>query len=58
MGHTAWSRPNIWGFQHPLVDAFGLDGGFILSPVDALFPDTPESNFEAMLDVWYEVREN
>jgi len=42
---------------HSAVDAFGLDGGFILSPVDALFPDTPESSFEAMLDAWYEVRE-
>jgi hypothetical protein len=43
---------------HSAVDAFGLDGGFILSPVDALFPDTPESSFEAILDAWYEVREN
>lgn len=30
--------------------------GFILSPVDALFPDTPWANVEAMIDAWREVR--
>jgi uroporphyrinogen decarboxylase len=43
---------------HSAVDTFGTDGGFILSPVDALFPDTPESSFEAMLNAWCEVRES
>ena len=31
--------------------------GFILAPVDALFPDTPWSGVEAMIDAWREVRE-
>jgi uroporphyrinogen-III decarboxylase len=31
--------------------------GFILAPVDALFPDTPWSSVEAMIEAWREVRE-
>jgi len=31
--------------------------GFILAPVDALFPDTPWSGLEAMIDAWREVRD-
>jgi uroporphyrinogen-III decarboxylase len=31
--------------------------GFILAPVDALFPDTPWSSVEAMIEAWKEVRE-
>jgi uroporphyrinogen-III decarboxylase len=31
--------------------------GFILAPVDAVFPDTPWPNLEAMIDAWREVRE-
>jgi uroporphyrinogen-III decarboxylase len=34
------------------LDAFGREGGFILSPVDALFPDTPSSNVDAMVQCW------
>lgn len=30
--------------------------GFILAPVDALFPDTPWSNVETMIEAWREVR--
>jgi hypothetical protein len=30
--------------------------GFILAPVDALFPDTPWASIEAMIDAWREVR--
>jgi hypothetical protein len=36
------------------LDCFGKDGGFILSPVDALFPDTPWSAVEAMIEAWRE----
>ena len=31
---------------------FGPGGGFILAPVDALFPDTPWSSVEAMIEAW------
>ncbi len=31
-------------------------GGFILAPVDSLFPDTPWSSVEAMIEVWRELR--
>jgi uroporphyrinogen-III decarboxylase len=34
------------------LEAFGREGGFILSPVDALFPDTPSSNVDAMVKCW------
>jgi uroporphyrinogen-III decarboxylase len=34
--------------------AFGSGGGFILSPVDALFPDTPGSAVETMIEAWRE----
>lgn len=36
------------------LECFGDTGGFILSPVDALFPDTPWSGVQAMIDVWRE----
>ena len=32
--------------------------GFILSPVDALFPDTPWENVRIMIDTWKEVNES
>ncbi|MHB9031947.1 MAG: uroporphyrinogen decarboxylase family protein [Anaerolineae bacterium] len=32
----------------------GPGGGFILSPVDALFPDTPWSSVEALISAWWE----
>jgi len=31
--------------------------GFILAPVDSVFPDTPWPNLEAMIDAWREVRD-
>jgi hypothetical protein len=34
------------------LDCFGSDGGFILSPVDALFPDTPWAGVQAMIEAW------
>jgi hypothetical protein len=36
------------------LDTFGRQGGFILSPVDALFPDTPWEGVEAMIEAWRE----
>jgi len=41
---------------HNAVDALGPDG-FILSPVDALFPDTPWESVETMIESWHEVSE-
>ena len=37
--------------------AFGSGGGFILSPVDALFPDTPADAVETMIQAWRECTE-
>lgn len=34
------------------LEIFGNHGGFILAPVDALFPDTPWHNVEAMIAAW------
>ncbi len=39
---------------HSAIKALGPDR-FILSPVDALFPDTPEQSFEAMVQAWQEM---
>ena len=36
------------------LDVFGNGGGFVLSPVDALFPDTPWSSVETMIEAWRE----
>jgi len=38
------------------LETFGNQGGLILSPVDALFPDTPWSNVETMIAAWKENR--
>ena len=40
---------------HNAVKTLGPDG-FILSPVDALFPDTPWQSVETMIESWHEVR--
>ncbi len=37
------------------LGTLGSGGGFILAPVDALFPDTPWSNVQAMIEAWREV---
>ena len=39
---------------HTAVQALGSDG-FILSPVDALFPDTPWKSVKRMIESWHEV---
>jgi uroporphyrinogen-III decarboxylase len=41
---------------HTAVEKLG-PRGFVLAPVDALFPDTPWSSVEAMIEAWREVRE-
>ncbi len=48
------SAQEIAGAVREALSAFGSDGGFILSPVDALFPDTPASNVEVMIETWRE----
>ncbi len=35
---------------------YGGEGGFILSPVDALFPDTPWESVQTMIEAWKEYR--
>jgi len=42
---------------HTAVRTLGPGGGFILAPVDALFPDTPWASVEAMIQGWREVRQ-
>jgi len=37
------------------IRTLGPGGGFILSPVDALFPDTPWSSVRTMIEAWREV---
>jgi len=39
---------------HTAVETLGPTN-FILSPVDALFPDTPWENVKIMIDAWREV---
>ena len=39
------------------VKTLGPGGGFILAPVDALFPDTPWKSVEAMIEAWKETRQ-
>ena len=40
---------------HSAIKTLGPCGGFILSPVDALFPDTPWDSVQKMVDAWCEV---
>ena len=40
---------------HNALDTLGPDG-FVLAPVDAIFPDTPWANVQAMIDAWKEHR--
>jgi uroporphyrinogen-III decarboxylase len=37
------------------VQTMGQGGGFILAPVDALFPDTPWESVKTLIDAWHEV---
>ena len=50
------SRGEIRQAVHAAVEKLG-PRGFILAPVDAIFPDTPWSSVEAMIEAWREVRE-
>jgi uroporphyrinogen-III decarboxylase len=50
------SREEIRRAVHTAVQKLG-PSGFILAPVDALFPDTPWPSVEAMIEAWREVRE-
>ncbi|MBI2440860.1 MAG: hypothetical protein HYV35_05755 [Lentisphaerae bacterium] len=38
------------------LTVYGRDGGFILLPVDALFPDTPWASVQTMIAAWKEYR--
>lgn len=40
---------------HAAVKVLGPGGGFILAPVDALFPDTPWESVQIMIEAWREV---
>jgi len=37
---------------HRAIDILGPTKRFILHPVDALFPDTPWTGVEAMIEAW------
>jgi hypothetical protein len=50
------SREEIRQAVHTAIRTLG-PGGFIMAPVDALFPDTPWSNVEAMIEAWREMQE-
>jgi uroporphyrinogen decarboxylase len=39
------------------VEVMAPGGGFILSPVDCLFPDTPWESVATLIDAWREVCE-
>ena len=52
------SREEIRQAVHAAVRTLGSGGGFILAPVDALFPDTPWSGVEAMIETWREVQDD
>ncbi|NLS79909.1 MAG: hypothetical protein GXY76_21925 [Chloroflexi bacterium] len=49
------SREEVRRAVAEAVGALGPDG-FILAPVDALFPDTPWESVQAMIEAWREVR--
>jgi hypothetical protein len=51
------SPAEIRAAVHAAVGTLAPGGGFILAPVDALFPDTPWASVQAMLDAWMEVRD-
>lgn len=48
-------REKIREAVHDAVRTLG-PSAFVLAPVDALFPDTPWSNVETMIEAWKEVR--
>jgi uroporphyrinogen-III decarboxylase len=50
-GKPAEIREAVYSATHDLAEG----GGFILSPVDALFPDTPLDSVKIMIEAWREV---
>jgi uroporphyrinogen-III decarboxylase len=50
------SREEIRQAVHTAVHKLG-PSGFILAPVDGIFPDTPWSSVEVMIEAWREVRD-
>ena len=50
------SREEIRQAVHTAIHKLG-PSGFILAPVDGIFPDTPWSSVEAMIEAWREVRD-
>jgi hypothetical protein len=52
-GSPADVRRAVGAAMHALAPG----GGFILAPVDALFPDTPWENVQAMIQAWQEGRQ-
>jgi len=51
------SRDEIRRAVREAVLRLGSGGGFILAPVDALFPDTPWAGVQSMIEAWREVRD-
>ena len=49
---TSGSSKEVRAAVTEAMEAFAGKGGFILSPVDALFPDTPWANVETMIESW------
>ncbi len=49
------SRDEIRRAVFEAVDVLGPGGGFVLSPVDCLFPDTPWAAVETVIEAWREV---
>ena len=41
---------------HRAIDVLGPTQHFILQPVDALFPDTPWSGIETLIEAWREAQ--
>ena len=50
------TREEVRQAVHTAVDTLAPGGGFILTPADALFPDTPWSSVEAMIEAWRETQ--
>lgn len=50
------SRERIRREVHGAIETLGPTNRFILHPVDALFPDTPWSGVELLLEAWRECR--
>jgi hypothetical protein len=51
------SRQEIRQAVFEAVEILGEGGGFILSPVDCLFPDTPWESVETVIEAWREACE-